>query len=42
VTVETTQAIVVIFAPVALDTSVAEGALAMTRERVQTFCGFQS
>lgn len=39
VTVETTQAIVVIFAPKALEASIAETALAMTRERVHTFCG---
>ncbi len=39
VTVETTQAIVVIFAPAGLEASMAEAALAMTRERVHTFCG---
>ncbi len=39
VTVETTRAIVVIFAPAALPASIADAALALTRERVNTFCG---
>jgi len=41
VTVETTRAIVVIFAPAALDASIAAAALALTQERVQTFCGVE-
>ncbi len=38
VTVETTQAIVVIFAPAVLEASIAAAALALTRVRVHTFC----